>query len=241
MGWCKFNEKLSILLFRGENLNFVFHNFRVACFRDDIVFLIYLYQRWLYPVDQTRIDCSGMIEETCHGENTEQKVVKNTEQKNVDKNSEKQKVDKNAEQKNVDKNVEKLAKKPKPNKKKDWLAVMLIRLTFDKLIMLIVKIDLWNLLRKWKFSFCFWTFQTYIPSKSCTEMYLVTIILSNLLHLMCKFIILKNMLINLQAATIVSLSLFPFHTRMLAYYIKYLGFSNKLLKGSCIQRIPHLS
>ncbi|KAJ8979574.1 hypothetical protein NQ317_019149 [Molorchus minor] len=29
---------------------------RVACFRDDVVFLIYLYQRWLYPVDKTRID-----------------------------------------------------------------------------------------------------------------------------------------------------------------------------------------
>jgi len=29
---------------------------RIACFRDDIVFLIYLYQRWLYPVDKSRID-----------------------------------------------------------------------------------------------------------------------------------------------------------------------------------------
>ncbi|CAH1155266.1 unnamed protein product [Phaedon cochleariae] len=29
---------------------------RVACFRDDIVFLVYLYQRWLYPVDKTRTD-----------------------------------------------------------------------------------------------------------------------------------------------------------------------------------------
>lgn len=29
---------------------------RLACFRDDIVFLIYLYQRWLYPVDKSRID-----------------------------------------------------------------------------------------------------------------------------------------------------------------------------------------
>ncbi len=37
---------------------------RVACFRDDIVFLIYLYQRYLYPVDKSRIDVSGMIEET---------------------------------------------------------------------------------------------------------------------------------------------------------------------------------
>ena len=29
---------------------------RVACFRDDIVFLIYLYQRYLYPVDPNRVD-----------------------------------------------------------------------------------------------------------------------------------------------------------------------------------------
>ncbi|KAM8719656.1 hypothetical protein ACLKA7_005823 [Drosophila subpalustris] len=29
---------------------------RVACLRDDIVFVIYLYQRWLYPVDKTRLD-----------------------------------------------------------------------------------------------------------------------------------------------------------------------------------------
>ncbi|XP_050502597.1 lipid scramblase CLPTM1L [Diabrotica virgifera virgifera] len=29
---------------------------RVACFRDDVVFLIYLYQRWLYPVDKSRTD-----------------------------------------------------------------------------------------------------------------------------------------------------------------------------------------
>ncbi|CAH0547843.1 unnamed protein product [Brassicogethes aeneus] len=29
---------------------------RLACFRDDIIFLVYLYQRWLYPVDKTRTD-----------------------------------------------------------------------------------------------------------------------------------------------------------------------------------------
>eukprot|EP01102_Stenamoeba_stenopodia_P019648 TRINITY_DN7466_c0_g1_i2.p1 TRINITY_DN7466_c0_g1~~TRINITY_DN7466_c0_g1_i2.p1 ORF type:complete len:144 (+),score=54.68 TRINITY_DN7466_c0_g1_i2:106-537(+) len=28
---------------------------RVACFRDDIIFFIYLYQRWIYPVDKKRI------------------------------------------------------------------------------------------------------------------------------------------------------------------------------------------
>ncbi|XP_062714704.1 lipid scramblase CLPTM1L [Aedes albopictus] len=29
---------------------------RIACFRDDLVFVIYLYQRWLYPVDKSRLD-----------------------------------------------------------------------------------------------------------------------------------------------------------------------------------------
>jgi hypothetical protein len=32
---------------------------RVACFRDDIVFLVYLYQRYLYPVDKTRVNEYG--------------------------------------------------------------------------------------------------------------------------------------------------------------------------------------
>ncbi|XP_053718446.1 lipid scramblase CLPTM1L [Synchiropus splendidus] len=33
---------------------------RLACFRDDVVFLIYLYQRWLYPVDKTRVNEYGI-------------------------------------------------------------------------------------------------------------------------------------------------------------------------------------
>ncbi|GAB1601993.1 cleft lip and palate transmembrane protein 1-like protein [Argonauta hians] len=33
---------------------------RLACFRDDIVFLVYLYQRWLYPVDKSRVNEYGM-------------------------------------------------------------------------------------------------------------------------------------------------------------------------------------
>lgn len=32
---------------------------RLACFRDDVVFLIYLYQRWLYPVDVKRVNEFG--------------------------------------------------------------------------------------------------------------------------------------------------------------------------------------
>uniref|UniRef100_A0A1B6EGB7 Lipid scramblase CLPTM1L n=2 Tax=Clastoptera arizonana TaxID=38151 RepID=A0A1B6EGB7_9HEMI len=35
---------------------------RLACFRDDFVFVIYLYQRWLYPVDKTRLDEGATIE-----------------------------------------------------------------------------------------------------------------------------------------------------------------------------------
>ncbi|XP_012227535.1 lipid scramblase CLPTM1L [Linepithema humile] len=37
---------------------------RIACFRDDAVFLIYLYQRWLYPVDKSRMDSNTITEET---------------------------------------------------------------------------------------------------------------------------------------------------------------------------------
>lgn len=37
---------------------------RIACFRDDVVFVIILYQRWIYPVDMTRLnDDEDPIEE----------------------------------------------------------------------------------------------------------------------------------------------------------------------------------
>jgi len=32
---------------------------RVACFRDDLVFLVFLYQRWIYPVDKKRVNEFG--------------------------------------------------------------------------------------------------------------------------------------------------------------------------------------
>ncbi|KYN05754.1 Cleft lip and palate transmembrane protein 1-like protein [Cyphomyrmex costatus] len=37
--------------------------YKLACFRDDAVFLIYLYQRWLYPVDKSRVDTDTITEE----------------------------------------------------------------------------------------------------------------------------------------------------------------------------------
>ncbi|XP_017773979.1 PREDICTED: cleft lip and palate transmembrane protein 1-like protein [Nicrophorus vespilloides] len=35
---------------------------RLACFSDDIVFFVYLYQRWLYPVDKNRVEDDGTEE-----------------------------------------------------------------------------------------------------------------------------------------------------------------------------------
>lgn len=32
---------------------------RIACLRDDLVFFIFLYQRWCYPVDKTRANEFG--------------------------------------------------------------------------------------------------------------------------------------------------------------------------------------
>lgn len=32
-------------------------------FRDDVVFLIFLYQRWIYPVDKTRVNEFGYTED----------------------------------------------------------------------------------------------------------------------------------------------------------------------------------
>jgi len=32
---------------------------RLSCFRDDLIFLIYLYQRWIYPVDKKRVNEFG--------------------------------------------------------------------------------------------------------------------------------------------------------------------------------------
>jgi hypothetical protein len=36
---------------------------RLACFRDDLVFIVYLYQRWKYPVDKKRRNEFGQVGE----------------------------------------------------------------------------------------------------------------------------------------------------------------------------------
>lgn len=45
---------------------------RLACFRDDVVFVIYLYQRYLYPVDKSRVNEFGeSFEESLKAERTD--------------------------------------------------------------------------------------------------------------------------------------------------------------------------
>ena len=34
--------------------------YRLGCFRDDIIFLIYVYQRWIYRVDHSRVNEFGV-------------------------------------------------------------------------------------------------------------------------------------------------------------------------------------
>jgi hypothetical protein len=34
---------------------------RLACFRDDVVFLVFLYQRWIYRIDPKRVNEYGQV------------------------------------------------------------------------------------------------------------------------------------------------------------------------------------
>lgn len=53
---------------------------RIACFRDDVVFAILLYQRWIYPVDSSRsADGDDEDESEAAVEGEDQKVLENAE------------------------------------------------------------------------------------------------------------------------------------------------------------------
>ncbi|KAL1122303.1 hypothetical protein AAG570_003708 [Ranatra chinensis] len=59
--------------------------YRLGCFRDDVVFFIFLYQRWIYKTDPTRINEFGfsadMEDETKTGKPSENASIKNEEDK----------------------------------------------------------------------------------------------------------------------------------------------------------------
>jgi hypothetical protein len=49
---------------------------RISCFRDDVVFFIYLYQRWLYPVDASRpVEGGGEVSPMDNTEVSETKKI----------------------------------------------------------------------------------------------------------------------------------------------------------------------
>lgn len=56
---------------------------RLACFRDDIIFFIYLYQRWVYRVDMSRTNEFGQ-----GGEDAEETKAENQAKDEIDNKKE---------------------------------------------------------------------------------------------------------------------------------------------------------
>lgn len=55
--------------------------YRIGCFRDDIIFIIYLYQRWIYRVDPKRVNEFGVsASDLQDGDSTKALTRSNTEQ-----------------------------------------------------------------------------------------------------------------------------------------------------------------
>lgn len=58
--------------------------YRLGCFRDDIIFLIYVYQRWIYRVDQSRINEFGVSgEELAQSEQQQQQPQQQLQQPTI--------------------------------------------------------------------------------------------------------------------------------------------------------------
>lgn len=56
---------------------------RLSCFRDDIIFLIYLYQRWIYPTDYSRVNEFGQGGKDEADEQKETQATGATDRKSV--------------------------------------------------------------------------------------------------------------------------------------------------------------
>ncbi|KAL5969841.1 hypothetical protein TSMEX_002454 [Taenia solium] len=52
--------------------------YRIGCFRDDVVFFIYLYQRWIYRIDPKRVNEFGVSKEMLDDKKEGDKEVKAT-------------------------------------------------------------------------------------------------------------------------------------------------------------------
>ena len=49
--------------------------YRIGCLRDDVIFFIYLYQKWIYPVDKTRANEYGITGEQLEQANAAAKRI----------------------------------------------------------------------------------------------------------------------------------------------------------------------
>ena len=47
---------------------------RLSCFRDDLIFFIYLYQRWAYPIDHSRVNEFGQGGDAVESQEIEEKA-----------------------------------------------------------------------------------------------------------------------------------------------------------------------
>ncbi len=54
---------------------------RLACLRDDVVFLVYLYQKWIYPEDKRRRNEFGQVGESAEGDDDEEEDEKLLQEK----------------------------------------------------------------------------------------------------------------------------------------------------------------
>ncbi|GMT17825.1 hypothetical protein PFISCL1PPCAC_9122, partial [Pristionchus fissidentatus] len=88
--------------------------YRIGCFRDDIIFLVYLYQKWAYRVDHTRVNEYGVSGEEM------QKVEERKEGGEEDGEKEEEK-GKDEEKKEKEEHVE---APPKSSAKKSKIAVL---------------------------------------------------------------------------------------------------------------------
>lgn len=57
---------------------------RLACFRDDLVFIVYLYQRWIYPTDNTRPNEYGQVIKAEDGEVEEEEEEEGKKKKKTE-------------------------------------------------------------------------------------------------------------------------------------------------------------
>merc|ERR1712087_184072 len=52
---------------------------RISCFRDDVIFLIFLYQKWIYRTDYTRVNEYGFKQKKDDGDKVAEIEVKEEE------------------------------------------------------------------------------------------------------------------------------------------------------------------